>query len=121
MPLSLATVASGGNNNGYEPMIALKPGGMAPILSYNVPDAVSYSGKSFIALQFPDSYLQHGIGLPEGGQPSGENIQPAGAGRILRPQTPSPSACSGGIGSERSPASASCRRRSYQPLLLISA
>jgi hypothetical protein len=56
---------------------------MAPILSYNVPDAVSYSGKSFIALQFPDWYFQHGIGLPEGGQPSGENIQPAGAGRIL--------------------------------------
>jgi hypothetical protein len=83
MPLSLATVASGGHDNGCEPMIALEPGGMAPILSYNVPDAVSYSGKSFIALQFPDWYFQHGIGLPEGGQPSGENIQPAGAGRIL--------------------------------------
>src|SRR5204862_5260639 len=37
--------------NTYEPMIKLEPGGKAPILSYNVPEPTSYSGRNFIDLQ----------------------------------------------------------------------
>ncbi|MFC5471220.1 Ig-like domain-containing protein [Cohnella suwonensis] len=40
-----------------EPMIKLQPGGTAPILSYNVPEPTSYSGRNFIDLQFPDNYF----------------------------------------------------------------
>ena len=36
--------------NGIEPMIKLEPGGKAPILSYNVPEPTSYSGRNFIEL-----------------------------------------------------------------------
>src|SRR5947209_1743626 len=34
-----------------EPMMKLDPAGQAPILSYNLPEAVAYSGKQFIELQ----------------------------------------------------------------------
>ena len=34
-----------------EPLIKLEPGGTAPILSYNVPEPTSYSGRNFIDLQ----------------------------------------------------------------------
>ncbi|WP_123040433.1 Ig-like domain-containing protein [Cohnella candidum] len=41
-----------------EPMIKLQPGGTAPIISYNVPEPTTYSGRNFIDLQFPDSYFK---------------------------------------------------------------
>jgi hypothetical protein len=40
------------------PMIRLEPGGEAPILSYNVPEPTSYSGRNFIALDFPATYFK---------------------------------------------------------------
>src|SRR6266536_5541233 len=40
-----------------EPMIKLEPGGKAPILSYNVPEPTSYSGRNFIELELPDEYF----------------------------------------------------------------
>jgi hypothetical protein len=39
------------------PMITLEPGGVAPVLSYNVPEPTTYSGRNFIDLQFPASYF----------------------------------------------------------------
>jgi hypothetical protein len=41
-----------------EPMIKLEPGGQAPILSYNVPEPTSYSGRNFIELEFPENYFK---------------------------------------------------------------
>lgn len=41
-----------------EPMIKLQPGGQAPILSYNVPEGTTYSGRNFIDLQFSESYFK---------------------------------------------------------------
>jgi hypothetical protein len=35
-------------------MIKLEPGGQAPILSYNVPEPTSYSGRNYIELRFQD-------------------------------------------------------------------
>ncbi len=43
--------------NHPEPMIKLQPGGSAPILSYNVPESTTYSGRNFIDLQLADSYF----------------------------------------------------------------
>ena len=40
-----------------EPMIRLEPGGVAPVLSYNVPEPTSYSGRNFIDLQLGASYF----------------------------------------------------------------
>ncbi|MFC4775267.1 Ig-like domain-containing protein [Paenibacillus sp. GCM10023252] len=40
-----------------EPMIKLQPGGVAPVLSYNVPEPTAYSGRNFIDLQLPDHYF----------------------------------------------------------------
>ncbi|HEX7174353.1 MAG TPA: hypothetical protein VF240_03605 [Pyrinomonadaceae bacterium] len=42
-----------------EPMIKLEPGGVAPVLSYNVPEPTSYSGRNFIDLQLGDSYFKN--------------------------------------------------------------
>lgn len=39
-------------SNGNEPLIKLEPGGKAPILSYNIPEPTSYSGRNFIQLDF---------------------------------------------------------------------
>lgn len=36
-----------------EPMIKLEPGGVAPILSYNVPESTSYSGRNYIEIEIP--------------------------------------------------------------------
>jgi hypothetical protein len=44
--------------NGNEPLIKLEPGGRATILSYNVPEPTSYSGRNFIELDFGDGYLK---------------------------------------------------------------
>ena len=35
-----------------EPMIKLEPGGTAPILSYNVPEPTSYTGRHVIEMDF---------------------------------------------------------------------
>lgn len=40
--------------NPTEPMIKLQPNGVAPILSYNVPEPTSYSGRNFIELKFDE-------------------------------------------------------------------
>ncbi|MFD2614802.1 hypothetical protein [Paenibacillus gansuensis] len=44
-------------NRNQEPMIKLQPGGSAPVLSYNVPEPTTYSGRNFIDLQFSDDYF----------------------------------------------------------------
>ncbi|CAH1207217.1 hypothetical protein PAECIP111893_02719 [Paenibacillus plantiphilus] len=44
-------------DNGQEPMIKLQPGGVAPVLSYNVPEPTAYSGRNFIDLQLHDGYF----------------------------------------------------------------
>jgi hypothetical protein len=40
-----------------EPLIKLEPGGKAPVLSYNVPEPTSYSGRNFIELEYPADYF----------------------------------------------------------------
>ena len=40
-----------------EPIIKLEPGGSAPVLSYNVAEPTSYSGRNFIDLQLPASFF----------------------------------------------------------------
>jgi hypothetical protein len=40
-----------------DPLVKLEPGGVAPIISYNVPEPTTYSGRNFIDLQFPASYF----------------------------------------------------------------
>ena len=44
-----------------EPMIKLEPGGTAPILSYNVPEPTSYSGRNLIELDFDASYFKDAV------------------------------------------------------------
>ena len=44
-----------------EPMIKLEPGGTAPILSYNVPEPTSYSGRNFIELIYDSGYFQSSL------------------------------------------------------------
>lgn len=46
------------SNNNPEPMIKLEPNGSAPVLSYNVPEPTSYSGRNFIDLQLGASYFK---------------------------------------------------------------
>ncbi|HEV8362250.1 MAG TPA: hypothetical protein VGQ52_01930 [Gemmatimonadaceae bacterium] len=40
-----------------EPMIKLEPGGTAPILSYNVPEPTSYTGRHILELEFPPEWF----------------------------------------------------------------
>jgi hypothetical protein len=40
-----------------EPMIKLEPNGTAPILSYNVPEPTSYSGRHLVELETPDDWF----------------------------------------------------------------
>ena len=55
-----------------EPMIRLEPGGVAPILSYNVPEPTSYSGRNYIDLQIDSSLWKEDPGLePDGTLPGG--------------------------------------------------
>ncbi|MET0395367.1 MAG: Ig-like domain-containing protein [Longimicrobiaceae bacterium] len=42
-------------------IIQLAPGGVAPVLSYNVPEPTSYSGRNFIDLALPDNYFRDDI------------------------------------------------------------
>jgi hypothetical protein len=44
-----------------DPMIRLEPGGRAPILSYNVPEPTSYSGKHLIELDLSEDYFKVGV------------------------------------------------------------
>src|SRR5215213_1796430 len=44
-------------NDAPEPMMKLQPGGVAPVISYNVPEPTTYSGRNFIDLAFPASYF----------------------------------------------------------------
>jgi hypothetical protein len=39
---------------GNSPLIQLEPGGVAPVLRYDIPEPTSYEGKNFIALSFED-------------------------------------------------------------------
>lgn len=41
-----------------EPAIKLEANGLAPVLSYEVPEGTTYSGRNFIDLQFPESYFK---------------------------------------------------------------
>lgn len=41
-----------------QPLIKLEPGGKAPILSYNVPEPTTYSGRSFIELDYPAEFFK---------------------------------------------------------------
>jgi hypothetical protein len=47
-----------------EPMIKLDPGGEAPVVSYNVPEPTSYSGRNFIELDFGDDYFKDEFAKP---------------------------------------------------------
>lgn len=46
------------SNHNLEPMIKLEPSGIAPVISYNVPEPTSYSGRNFIDLQLGASYFK---------------------------------------------------------------
>ncbi|HEU4594717.1 MAG TPA: Ig-like domain-containing protein [Pyrinomonadaceae bacterium] len=46
------------SNRNPEPMIKLEPSGVAPVISYNVPEPTSYSGRNFIDLQLGASYFK---------------------------------------------------------------
>lgn len=59
-----------------EPMIKLEAGGTAPVLSYNVPEPTSYSGRNFIALDFDRGWFRGGF------PPSESDSEPPG---VLRP------------------------------------
>jgi hypothetical protein len=49
-----------------EPMIKLEPGGTAPILSYNVPEPTSYTGRHVIELEFPaEWFTEAALEVPE--------------------------------------------------------
>lgn len=53
-------------NTNHEPMLKLDPGGVAPILSYNVPEPTSYTGTNIIELNFEDAdiMIECGTGRP---------------------------------------------------------
>lgn len=46
------------SKSNHEPMIKLEPSGVAPVISYNVPEPTSYSGRNFIDLQLGASYFK---------------------------------------------------------------
>jgi len=60
-------VAAGGMTSppeSEEPMVKLDPGGRASILSYNVPEPTSYTGRTIIELSFPEEYFQPTLNAP---------------------------------------------------------
>lgn len=62
------------------PMIKLEPGGQAPILSYNVPEPTSYSGRNFIELRFPAAYYVSEVSADEDGpNPGSRGVAPVEA------------------------------------------
>lgn len=58
-----------------EPMVKLEPGGVAPIISYNVPEPTTYSGRNFIDLQFPASYFVVGTNPAAAVAPSAVHVE----------------------------------------------
>jgi Bacterial Ig domain len=48
-----------------EPLVKLEPTGQAQVLSYNVPEPTSYTGRSFINLELDGSYFKEGNSLHE--------------------------------------------------------
>lgn len=46
------------SKSNHEPMIKLEPSGVAPVISYNVPEPTSYSGRNFTDLQLGASYFK---------------------------------------------------------------
>jgi hypothetical protein len=62
-----------------EPIVKLEPGGKASVLSYNVPEPVSYSGSNIIALDVPESWFRNepGIGgrFPDAPAPTKSNLE----------------------------------------------
>jgi hypothetical protein len=66
------------SNDDQAPMIRLEPGGTAPVLSYNVPEPTSYSGRNYIELQIDQSYFKVDPGLePNGPLETGANAAKA--------------------------------------------
>ena len=65
-----------------EPMVKLEPGGVAPLISYNVPEPTTYSGRNFIDLQFPSSYFAVGT------NPAAALTPPTGVGDALAASDP---------------------------------
>jgi hypothetical protein len=63
-----------------EPMIKLEAGGTAPVLSYNVPEPTSYSGRNFIALDFDRSWFRGGF-PPSGADGATPGVLRAGLSR----------------------------------------
>jgi len=43
--------------NNVDPLIKLEEGGKAPVLSYNVPEPTSYSGRNFVELKLDEAYF----------------------------------------------------------------
>ncbi len=69
-------------SNNSEPLIKLEPGGRATILSYNVPEPASYSGRNFIALDFPqgqDIFKPPSITTGSSGTDTGSSSTTAGS------------------------------------------
>ena len=63
-----------------EPMIKLEAGGTAPVLSYNVPEPTSYSGRNFIALDFDKEWFRGGF-APSGADGAAPGVLRAGLSR----------------------------------------
>ena len=62
-------------NDRPEPMMKLQPGGVAPVISYNVPEPTTYSGRNFIDLQFPASYFVVGTHPAAAVEPSTAHLK----------------------------------------------
>lgn len=62
-------------NDRPEPMTKLQPGGVAPVISYNVPEPTTYSGRNFIDLQFPASYFVVGTHPAAAVEPSTAHVK----------------------------------------------
>lgn len=69
-----------------EPIVKLEPGGKASVLSYNVPEPVSYSGANIIALDVPEDWFRNepGIGarFPDAPAPTKSNLERLSVERI---------------------------------------
>lgn len=67
-----------------EPMIRLEPGGIAPILSYNVPEPTSYSGRHVIELDVAaEWFAPEALKVPP---PPPASPPPGTPPRVVRPQ-----------------------------------
>jgi hypothetical protein len=68
-----------------EPLVKLDPAGKPPILSYNVPDSTSYSGRNGIVLELPEDVFLRRAGVPDerGARLPIEEVRELPAERIL--------------------------------------